>query len=150
MEGFESLFETDSASESEGKWVQIGNAEYLLARAGGANTRYAKEMAAALRPHQRRIQLGQMTNEEGMKLAVGPFVNTVLLNWRMKNPADKADDAQPVEGKLFSKDGSEVVYSKAKAKEVLLRFTDLFMALQEQASNIANYTPEDAEADAGN
>lgn len=150
MEGFESLFETDASAEASGKWVQIGNAEYLLARAGGANTRYAKEMAAVLRPHQRRIQLGQMTPEEGAKLAVGPFVNTVLLNWRMKNPADKADDAQPVEGSLFDKAGNAVLYSKAKAKEVLLKFQDLFAALQEQSSNIANYTPEDAEADAGN
>jgi hypothetical protein len=153
-EGFADIFETDAQAEKGGRWVRVGAAEYLLARAGGQNTRYMNEMAAALRPLQRRISLNAVTVEELNAVTVGPFVNTVLLNWRQKAPNTVSEvdgsvvKGSVVEGSLFAKDGAPVVYTKAKAKEVLLAYTDLYEALREEAQRIANFSPEELE-DAG-
>lgn len=117
------LFATNKNKEKDGVWVPMGpSAQFLLARAGGSNTRYLNAAAAAGRPHERRIRLNLMDAAEARNLAIGPFVDTVLLDWK---------DVK-VKGEI-------IPYSKEAAKKLLTDMPDLFDALNEQAQSVANF-----------
>lgn len=133
-ESIYSLFETDKKLEQDGAWVDVGPSSFLLARAGGSNTRFQKAMSAALRPHQRRIALGTMDAEEANKLAAGPFVDTVLLGWK----------------NVVLKDGSELAFTKENARKLLSDIPELFAVLMEESQRLSNFAPEDLEAAAKN
>lgn len=141
------IFATDAKAEKAGKWVDVGSASFLLARAGGSNTRFQKAMAAVLRPHQRRIQLGMMEPDEATALAIGPFVDHVLLNWRGLRPI-KRDEAGQIMRDPETKAillGDEIPYSKDAARKLLTDLPDIFTTLQEEAQRVSNFAPEDIE-----
>jgi hypothetical protein len=148
MQSIYEIFATDAEVEKKGKWVDVGPANFLLARAGGSNTRFQKAMAAVLRPHQRRMQLGMMEPDEATKLAVGPFVDHVLLDWKGVRPI-KRDEAGQIMRDPETRAilvGDEIPYAKETAKKLLLEVPDLFTTLQEEAQRVSNYSPEDIEA----
>jgi hypothetical protein len=139
------LFATDEILETKGKWYRIGDAEFLLARAGGANTRFTAAYAAATRPYQRQQQLGQLSEETARSLLAEPFSKFVLLDWRTRvSPTETNDHV------IKGKDGNPLSYSKDAAQKLLLEIPDLLMTLVEAAGNFSNYAPQDAEEAAKN
>jgi hypothetical protein len=138
------LFTTDKGIESKGKWIDVGPASFLLARAGGANQKYQNKLAATLRPHQRRIQMGQMDEGEANDLLLDTFVDAVLLNWKNVRLAPTKNEA----GETVP--GAEIPYSKETAKHILSQYPDLFAFLREESTRISNYAPDQVEAIAGN
>ena len=128
-ESIYSMFESDVDAEKKGRWLPYGKCEFLVARAGGTNDAFAKAMTKVMRPHARRFKLGTIDAKEANALALGPFVDTVLLGWK----------------NVFNKDGSELPYSKENAQKLLTDIPDLYAQLMEDAQNIATFAPEDVE-----
>ena len=79
------LFKTDKNLEKDGKWVSFGPSQFLIARAGGSNTKFVNAYATAMKPYQRQQQLGKLTPEEQADIAKDPFVDFCVLDWRWKN-----------------------------------------------------------------
>jgi hypothetical protein len=129
------MFTTNKDAEVKGKWVTIGPASFLLARAGGSNKKFERSVSSVLRPHQRRIQTGMMDNSEAEDLAVGPFVDAVLLDWKNVRPMKQDEDGE------WSV-GEPIPFNKENAVRILSEHRDLFRYLLEESQRIANFVPE--------
>ena len=129
------LFETDNTLETEGIWYTFDkDTKFLLARAGGANTRFTKVLEAKTRPYRRQIDNGTIDNDLGNQLLIEAFSEAVVLGW--SGVTDKA--------------GKEMKYSVANCVKLLTDLPDLFTELREEATRVANFRNEEIEADAGN
>jgi len=122
-------YKTNTDAEKEGKWFPsafVPEAEFLLARAGGANTKFKQKVAVALKPHLRRLQDMKMPEEETNAIVIPIFVDYVLLNWKGVKLTDK----------------TEYPFSKENAIKVLTSLPDLFAELRDKAQEFSNFIDE--------
>ena len=137
---FIDMFESDTDAEKKGRWLPYGKCSFLVARAGGTNDAVSKAMTKAMRPHARRFKLGTIDAKEANALALGPFVETVLLGWKMSS-----DEAIPATATTPAVPAVLMSYSKENALKLLTDIPDLYAQLMEDAQNIATFAPEDIE-----
>ena len=129
------MFETDSSLEREGFWYKVSeNTGFLLARAGGHNTRFVKALEVKTRPYRRQIENGTLDGELGNELLRDAFAETVILDWTG----------------VSDRNGKAVKFSPKAAAALLKELPDLFADLQEAASKSANFRKGGIEEDAGN
>lgn len=126
------LFETDSGAETTGIWVPLGPARFRLARAGGANENFAKTATKRLKPFQ--ASLDSLPRKTADDLAIGIFVDTILLDW---------------EG-VVDRTGTPIAFSKDAAKQLLSDLPNLFAALRAESEKMSNFSQANLEAAAGN
>jgi hypothetical protein len=134
-------FATDPVAEETGRWIQLGDAEVLVARAG--NTAFNNMIQLERKKHQHTLDLGEAkdASEDSKKAAkdlsfkiVGRVMaQTLLLNWR---------------GNLKYK-GEPIAYSRQNA-EMLLQHNDFREKIAGMANDIANFRVEQIKADAKN
>lgn len=131
------VFKTDAKSEVEGVWVEYATepgkppAKFKVARAGGANTKYAKALDAELKPYRPLLARGQLDDKTAELAYATAFAKGVLLDW--ENVTDEA--------------GAPLAFSVESAVRLFTDLPELFKDLQVQASRLA---PFRAEVDAGN
>lgn len=130
-----SMFGTDHEMEKRGMIVDFGSAgKILIARAGGANSAFAKVFEAKTRPHRRSIDLGIMDDKLANELLMAAFAETVVLGW---------------EG-IKNKKGKLIPFNKKNAIELFTDLPDLFIAVREEAVKMANFKTLEIEDDSGN
>ena len=121
--------------EVSGIWINYGKGgKFLVARSGGANTKFAKMLEFNLRPHDHQMKIGKLDNEVATDLLIDTFIDAVLLKW---------------EG-VSGKDGKEIKFTKENAKTLFTDLPELFRDLQEQTSKMSNFQEKQTEDDAGN
>lgn len=121
------FFQTDTNLEKDGIVVDYGDFRFRIARAGGANTRFQKTLAARIRPFRRAIDAGAITDADADKILHGVFVDSVLLGWE-----DVTDEH-----------GNPLEFTRENALKLFSDLPDLFRDLQQQASVVANFRRED-------
>lgn len=126
------IFETETDAEVSGAWIDIGPSKFKLARAGGANENFMKTAAKRLKPFQSAID--SLPRKAADELAQGIFVDTILLDWK-----DVTD-----------REGVEIPYSREAAKKLFVDLPNLFIALQNEANKMSNFTKSNLEAAAKN
>lgn len=132
-------FKTDPRLETEGVEIEYGTHDgepirFRLARAGGANTRYAKVSAQRLQPYRRQLQTNTMDEEVAERLMREIFVDTVLLGW----------------SNVYNEDGEHMVYNRENALKLLTDLPDLYADLRNASVELANYLRQTQEIDSGN
>jgi hypothetical protein len=128
-------FETDPTTEVDGITYDMGNlGKFILARAGGANVKFAKAVERKTRPYRQQIERGTIDNELGNSLLIEAFAEGVLLGWK------------GVKGK----DGKDLKFSGPAAIKLLTDLPELFTELRDVASDMANYRAKQIEDDTGN
>lgn len=137
------LFKTDPNLEKSGIVVDYGDFRVTLARAGGANRRFAQVLEAKTKPFKRAIQTEMMDNERGLQLLRETYAEAVILNWEVRQGEDW------VQG-IEAPDGSIMEFNVANILETFKNLPDLFTDLQEQASKAALFRQTVRENDAGN
>lgn len=134
------MWGTEAVLETGGVWIDYGRGggRFLIARAGGANTKFAKVLEAKMRPHRRLLESKGKTkgidNETANKILTEAFVEACLLEW---------EDVTGMDGKLLE-------FNKPNAIKLFTDLPDLFSDLREQASSLSTFQQEDMEDDAGN
>ncbi len=126
------LFETETDAEVGGTWIDIGPSKFKLARAGGANENFMKTAAKRLKPFQSAID--SLPRKAADELARGIFIDTVLLDW--KDVTDRS--------------GKVIPYSREAATKLFTDLPNLFIALQNEANKMSNFTKSNLEAAAKN
>lgn len=133
-------FGTDKDMEKDGIWIQYGETpdgkpvRFRIARAGGANTEYAKASEKALKPYRKMIQNDALEEELAQKILRKVFVDTVLLGWEnVRNIDDK-----------------DIPFSKENAIDLFTKLPDLLMDLRKDSEKTALFKAEVREADLGN
>ena len=129
------MFETDDLLETGGIWIDYGEAgKFLVARQGGANTKFSMVLEAKMRPHRTKMDKKTMPIDLADQVLRETFVEACLLGW---------------EG-IKGRDGKEIKFSKAAANKLFEDLPDLFNDLREQAGEMNNFKVGEIEADAGN
>lgn len=122
-------FATDPRAEKEGVRFEIGvngkgeTIAFQIARAGGANIRYAKSVEAKTKPYRMQIQAGTLDNELAAKLMREVFAESVVIGW--EGVEDEA--------------GNPLDYSPEVAATLFEQLPELYALLQEQSQNVALY-----------
>lgn len=125
-------FATDPRAEKEGVRFEIGvnsrgeTIAFQIARAGGANIRYAKSVEAKTKPYRMQIQAGTIDPEIAARLMREVFAESVVIDW---------------EG-VEDEDGNSLAYSPGAAANLFEQLPELYALLQEQAQNVALYRKE--------
>ena len=115
-------YDTDSKLELDGVWETMcynddeTPIEFLIARRGGANKDFDKELELQTRPHRAAIDAGKMPAKLQTEISKRVFVKTVLRDWR------------GVQQNEFDESGSTelVPYSPEKALELFSLMDDIY------------------------
>lgn len=133
-------FETDKSLERDGIVLDYGfnsknqPIQIRIARAGGANTKFAKVLEQKMKPYKRAIANDTMDNKVAEKLLIEAYADAVILGW---------------EG-VEDREGSPLEYNRDNVVKVLTDLPDLFIDIQQQSQKSALYRAELREAEQGN
>jgi Zn-finger nucleic acid-binding protein len=126
------LFKTDATLEAQGVWIDYGEyGKFLLARAGGANSRYTKVLEHKTQPY--RHNLKSIGNDILERILKETFIETLLLDWEIRDEKNK-----------------KIPFNQQNAMKIFDEMDDLYLDLREQANNLAIYRVKQLEDDAKN
>lgn len=132
---FYSLFGTDKNAETEGVWVDYGEAGRIkIARAGGSNKAYTSALQKMYKENRHQIETETMPDEVAEKKARDIFVKFVVLDW---------------EG-VKDEHGKNMQCTFDNVTKLLVDLPDLYSDLRQQAAKVSNFRAEAMEADAKN
>lgn len=141
-------YKTDKNLELQGIFFEVGEIKepgpdgqevkkpirFKIARAGGANSNFAKAMERESKPFKRAIQTKTLSNEKADEIYRRAFVSGVLLGW--ENVRDQ--------------DNRDLAFTFDNALKLFADLPDLFNDLREAATDAALFREEVLEHDLGN
>ena len=133
-------FSTDQDKEKKGIWIGIATTDddkevgFIVARAGGYNTRFMKVMREVYKPVSAQVQAGTLSPKKDRNLTIQVFVKACLLGW--ENVTDKED--KPLE------------FNFANAVQLFEDLPELFNKIFQLAQDAENYKNVALEEDLGN
>lgn len=135
-----SQFKTDGNVENEGVVLEYGinkagkTISIRIARAGGANTKFAKLMEHKVKPYRRQIQNESMDPALAEKIAKEVYAETVVLGW------ENVEDEH----------GKELEFTVENVIKLFTDLPDLYTDIQSQAQRTALFRADILEADSKN
>jgi len=137
------MFETDESVEKEGVIIEYApGIEIKVARAGGANKKFAKIMSRLAKPHRRAIQTEAVSEETLNHIFIKAYAASIILDWSgiTKDLITHNDEDS----------GVELAFNQENVEAVLREQPNLFADIQKTADNISIFRAEILEADSGN
>lgn len=137
------MFETDKKVEREGVIVEYApGVEIKVARAGGANKKFAKVMQRLARPHRKAIQTDSINEDLLLGLFITAYAQTIILDWKgITKDLITHDDADAE---------TELEFNAENIEAVLHAQPNLFQDIQRTADNIALFRADILEEDSKN
>lgn len=127
-------FETDRKVEMDGVWIDYGNYQIRIARAGGGNKAYDVCLENKARPFRRALQNEVLSLEKQEQIVQEAFIETVILDWK---------GVEEVEG-------TPLECTQDNVRMLLKRLPDVWKDIQAQAQKVSLFRKEDVEEDAKN
>lgn len=128
-------FKTNPELEKNGIVLDLGEVgKFTIARAGGANQKFEKRMAALTKPHRRAIQAGTIDQQILSEITATAAAETIVLGWE----GVTGPDGQPLE------------FNVANCKQLLTDLPELFTEIVNAARDHTLYLQHIREEDAGN
>lgn len=148
-----SQFQTDPELEVKGVVVPYSDFRITVARAGGANKKYAKLLEAKTKIHRRAIQTDTMDKEVAAEILREVYVGSIILNWEVLVDRDTQEYVQGIEnlnGVEPLEGGEPLPFTQENVLQTLRDMEDLFIDLQQQSQRIVLFQRMVLEDDAGN
>lgn len=142
-------FQTDPELEKNGVVIDYGSFRVTVARAGGANKRFAKVLEAHSKPYRRALEAKTLDNAVAERIMMEVYAETVIINWEVQEADPKTDGVKWKRG-IEAEDGSIVAFNRNTVLETLQKLPDLYTDIQQQATSAAIYRKAIQEAEAGN
>lgn len=137
MKTAKDLYGTSARAEVEGAILDCGGFWIQLARAGGSNREYQRELEKALRPHRLLIEQERFTNEMAEQIIMEVYSRTVVKAWGHSREVPSLDDpgeAVTVEDPTFPlEEGVNLPLTPENALRVFQALPDLFQDCQKFA-----------------
>jgi len=112
-------FATDTTKETDGIWVDIGDAQFLVARAG--NQKYAKKLSKLFERNQKLLERKDAAADKlSEKLMVEVLAETILLDW--KNVQYEGKDL------AYSRESAEMLLNIKDFRKQIMQLSDDFNA----------------------
>lgn len=136
----------DAAKEQDGVVVDFDLFRVTLARAGGSNKKFGKMLAKAYKPIRKAVDMGMVSDERVTAIFADAYADTVIKKWEVK----QADGAYKVA--MHSPAGEIVDFTRENVVALLTHesFHDLFLEIQQAASDAERYRQAAREIDSGN
>ena len=132
------IFHTDEVAEKEGFELEVFDGDVvikiMLARAGGANKKFAARLEARMKPYKRKAEAGQLEESISEDILVRTIAETLILGWVG----------------ISDEDGEEVPYTTDNAVELLKALPNLRDLIFEEAQRISNFQQIEREEGSGN
>lgn len=151
------MFETDEQVEQEGVLLNYGKFRILIARAGGANRKFAKVFREKAKPFKYALDHNKMSEDDSNRVMAEVYAETVILGWEsiVKNketgePELKANGEPKLQKKIEDKDGKLMEFSVENCVQLLMDLPELFRDIQQQASTMDAFQKEEEEEDSKN
>lgn len=131
MGGMYEAFKSDSDLERKGVVINYGKFRVTIARAGGSNKAYQKELERRTRPYMRALRNGIMDDEVAEQLMKEVYSSHIVLDWEVLQ-----EDGSWVSG-IEGPDGELLPVTK---ENILLTFNnldDLYEDIKAQANRAA-------------
>jgi len=135
-----SQFGTNTDLERSGRWVEFYGDDclykFLLARAGGANETYQRNLLQATKPYRKgSVDIEDLPPATQRQIMIKVYAETVIRDWS---------------GIVFEDDGPEIPFNVDNAKRLLADAPQLFDFIAAEANNFRNYMEAKRSTDAKN
>lgn len=141
-------FKTEPTVEQSGIRLKYGDTHILVARAGGANSKFRKVFKAKLKPFRRQIDSNTMDDKDADRIMAEAYAEAVVLNWYGR-VVDK-DGVETWVPTIEGKDGSRMDFTVENVTKLFLDLPELFADVQLMANQAANFRAAEIEADLKN
>ena len=128
--GLYEKFGTDPVLEKEeGIVLDFGEGygKFRIRRAGGANQLFRTRMTAAAKPYQRQLAAGTADEDVMLKIYVGVYVDTVIMDW---------EDVKDANGKALA-------FTKKNAQKLFEELPEFFALITDAAESAQNFQREE-------
>lgn len=137
-------FKTDKAAETTAgvilDYPELG-CRVRIARAGGANREYGKQINSRLEPYRdRKGRIKNLDDDKAREIMAEIYADTIVLGWEV------LDGDKYVSGIKDPETGETKPYERSMVIKVFLAVPDFFHDVQEQADDIALFRAENLEA----
>lgn len=140
MSGLYQAFETNKDLESSGIELDYGKnskgepIRIKIARAGGANKRFAKVLDRLLRPYKRQLANDQLSDDVAKEVMIQAYADSVVLGW---------------EG-VEDREGNPMEFSRDNVVRLFNDLPELFLDVQQQSQKSALFLVDILEGEQGN
>ncbi len=138
-------FKTDDQFERDGVFLDYDNFRVKVARAGGANKNYTRQLEMRTKPYRRAIQTDTFTNDMARKILLEVYIGTVIREWEVHDE----ETGEWVRG-IHSPEGEVLPVTKDNIKKALEDLPDLFDDIQDGATKVSLFKETILEEEAGN
>lgn len=156
MSNLYKMFASDEAMEKAGVILNYGGVRFQIARAGGANRKFAEVFKEKAKPFRYAIDHGQMNEEDSNRLMAEVYAETVVLGWdsvvknENGNPVVDGKGKPKLQKKIEDKDGKLMSFSIENCTQLLCDLPELFRDIQGMAGKAENFRKDEEAEDAGN
>lgn len=140
MSGLYQAFETNKDLENSGIELDYGKnskgapIRIKIARAGGANKRFAKVLDRLLRPYKRQLANDQLSDDVAKDVMIQAYADSVVLGW---------------EG-VEDREGNPMEFSRDNVVRLFNDLPELFLDVQQQSQKAALFLVDILEGEQGN
>lgn len=133
-------FGTNTDLERNGRWITFYDEEteirFLVARAGGANEAYQRNLLLATKPFRKgSVDMEDLPPATQKKILIEVYAKTIVKDW---------------ENVYFEDGGAPVQFSEDAAKTLFTNAPQLFEFIANEANNFRNYMETKRSEDAKN
>lgn len=132
-----SLFSMDAAREEHGVAVCYTNFRVTLARAGGSNHQFNKEMDAAIRPHRVAMRRGAVPQEIMEEIDLRLYASAVVKNWETLVVQEDGSEKW-VQG-IEAENGDILPFTKENVYAVFKKYPEFYEDVKLQSNQIRLY-----------
>ena len=136
-------FATSNTLEIEGVWLNFGDFEIRVARAGGSNKRFAKATDQYFENHRRAAEIGALQESVAAEALANVYADAVILGWRTKSSEGYVDTIGGPNGEPWD-------FTRENVIKLLTLLPDFFATLRKHCENFQNFRRALLEQDAKN
>jgi len=137
------MFKTDGTVETEGLWLDYGDFEIRIARAGGANTKYKNALKARLKQYKHQVENDLMSDEVSRKLMAGIYADTIILGWRTKVRDGEGNVTGYNDGFIPDENDEPMEWNRENCVKLLMDLPVMFTDIHSQANSVSNWRAEE-------
>lgn len=143
-------FVTDPDLEKDGVVLDYGDYAVKIARAGGANAKFGKVIAAKQKPYERQIKNETLDNDVATKLLAQSYAEAIILDWATRLPSEGDATEGAWQWGVFPGPAGPLTFTRDNVVKVLIDLPDFFADIREQSTKMALFRKEQIEAAAKN
>lgn len=142
------LFGTDADLEKNGFALEYGDVTLIIARAGGANEKFQRNIEKKMRPYRSAINSGTMHEGTSRKLLAKAYAEAIILAWENVTYPETPEEGGEHIPYDEEKAGQPMPFTVDNVAALLLQLPELFDEIVRESQRIGNFVKAEAEADA--